>query len=77
MFWGGENLTDTSNEAFLSVAELLSRVKQHDYTQQDYEILMIAQALARAGRIRSVGRRIGEDGTEFRRMGADPVIRMG
>ncbi len=57
-------MTETSNEAFWSVAELLSRVKQHDYTQQDYEILMIAQALARAGRIRSVGRRIGEDGTE-------------
>ena len=38
---------------------------------------MIAQALARAGRIRSVGRRIGEDGHRVRRMGADPVIRMG
>jgi hypothetical protein len=55
-------LTET-NDAFWSVAELLSRVEQHDYTQEESGILIIAKELAKAGRIRSVGRPIGEDGT--------------
>jgi hypothetical protein len=45
-------------ESYWTVAELIKRIRAHDFDQQEYEILMIAEALARDGRVCAIGRRV-------------------
>jgi hypothetical protein len=45
-------------EMYWNVAEVIKRIRTHDFNQQEFEILMIAEALARDGRVRAIGRRV-------------------
>jgi hypothetical protein len=44
-------------DPYLTVEELLARISSHDYLSQEWEILVIVSELAKAGRVRSIGRR--------------------